>query len=201
MIGKGVIDERIMAILTLFAFTSTRAMALSSIRTCGKGSTWSKTRYITNQRNTYQKHFTSSSIHDNESKTTPLISDSKQQKRENAEEQLDWDKFEFGDSPKQDNRFSDTSKIIQHADDSTFGKIIETETKEDEKLKKELDQHNAALLALDPALVEKATSILKEYVKEERVQRLEEVLSQRTQNCRFLFENPGNPSNVWACLR
>lgn len=27
------------------------------------------------------------------------------------------------------------------------------------------------------------------------------VLSQRTKNCKFLFENPNNPSNVWACLR
>jgi len=119
-----------------------------------------------------------------------------------AVEELDWETFEFGDNPKQDSRFSDTSSsIIQHADDATFEKIVQQEIHEDEQLQQQLEEHNAALLALDPKIVEQATEIIQEYVTEERIERLEEVLKQRTQNCRFLFENPGNPSNVWACLR
>lgn len=127
--------------------------------------------------------------------------DKKSKTDDNTPEELDWEQFEFGDSPKQDTRFADNSRIIQHADDSTFNEIVVSEVEADEKLKKELDEHNAALLALDPALVKQATDILQEFVTDTRIERLEEVLGKRTQNCRFLFENPGNPSNVWACLR
>lgn len=120
---------------------------------------------------------------------------------EGNEQKLEWETFEFGNKPKQDDRFSDSTQSIQHADDSTFHKIIESEIEKDDQMKEDLDKQNAALLALNPDLVEKATKILKEFITDERMERLNEVLSKRTQNCRFLFENPGNPSNVWACLR
>jgi tRNA (guanosine-2'-O-)-methyltransferase len=64
-----------------------------------------------------------------------------------------------------------------------------------------LDKYWNALASLTPELVADATRILEPYVKPERMVRMDDVLSQRTKNCRFLFENPANPSNVWACLR
>ena len=42
---------------------------------------------------------------------------------------------------------------------------------------------------------------LEPWINEERLDRVRSVLRQRTKNCKFLFENPNNPSNVWACLR
>lgn len=42
---------------------------------------------------------------------------------------------------------------------------------------------------------------LSPYVQPRRLARIDEVLRQRTRHTRFLFENPSNPSNVWACLR
>ena len=167
--------------------------------------------YKTKRKSNVQLYSTSSSIQKTGSNNIEKSIFSKikqsQQKGEstendkNDEDNLDWEQFEFGDNPKQDHRFADASHIIQHADDDTFQDIITSEIKEDEKLKMQLDEHNAALSALDPELVQKATAILQEFVTDERIKRLNDVLSKRTQNCRFLFENPGNPSNVWACLR
>ena len=167
--------------------------------------------YKTKRKSNVQLYSTSSSIQKTGSNNIEKSIFSKikqsQQKGEstendkNDEDNLDWEQFEFGDNPKQDHRFADASHIIQHADDDTFQDIITSEIKEDEKLKLQLDEHNAALSALDPELVQKATAILQEFVTDERIKRLNDVLSKRTQNCRFLFENPGNPSNVWACLR
>jgi hypothetical protein len=37
--------------------------------------------------------------------------------------------------------------------------------------------------------------------KERRLERIDDVLRMRTRHARFLFENPSNPSNVYACLR
>jgi tRNA G18 (ribose-2'-O)-methylase SpoU len=54
---------------------------------------------------------------------------------------------------------------------------------------------------LSSAAVHDAITILEPYINEERLDRVRTVLSQRTKNCKFLFENPNNPSNVWACLR
>lgn len=78
---------------------------------------------------------------------------------------------------------------------------IEEETKEDQKVAKKLEQKHNAFFSLDPQTVQKATGVLEEYINDDRLERIRTVLSQRTKNCKFLFENPNNPSNVWACLR
>jgi len=49
--------------------------------------------------------------------------------------------------------------------------------------------------------VDKCIETLRPYVQEKRFVRMENVLNKRNKNIRFLFENPSNPSNVWACLR
>jgi tRNA G18 (ribose-2'-O)-methylase SpoU len=54
---------------------------------------------------------------------------------------------------------------------------------------------------LSPKDVEDATKALESIINNDRLERVRTVLGQRTKNCKFLFENPNNPSNVWACLR
>eukprot|EP00594_Rhizosolenia_setigera_P017048 CAMPEP_0178958110 /NCGR_PEP_ID=MMETSP0789-20121207/11388_1 /TAXON_ID=3005 /ORGANISM="Rhizosolenia setigera, Strain CCMP 1694" /LENGTH=354 /DNA_ID=CAMNT_0020640635 /DNA_START=302 /DNA_END=1366 /DNA_ORIENTATION=- len=113
-----------------------------------------------------------------------------------------WEKFEFSDSPKHDTRFAgDLTHNIQHTSDKSFEDIMESEAKKDTQMKNALKGQNKALLELDSELVQKATDVLKEYITPERFERLNTTLSQRTGNCRLLFENPANPSNVWACMR
>jgi tRNA G18 (ribose-2'-O)-methylase SpoU len=79
--------------------------------------------------------------------------------------------------------------------------VHERETIEDERLYEEFRRRHKAWDDIDPQLVAQATNVLKPYLKPERVQRIHEVLNRRTTQTRFLFENPANPSNVWACLR
>ncbi|CAN0079552.1 unnamed protein product, partial [Ectocarpus fasciculatus] len=49
--------------------------------------------------------------------------------------------------------------------------------------------------------LERAVDLLKGYLSEDRLSRMEDVLDQRTRSTTLVFENPANPNNVWACLR
>jgi tRNA (guanosine-2'-O-)-methyltransferase len=79
--------------------------------------------------------------------------------------------------------------------------IENKEASEDAKLREKFEKIHSAWDNLDPDLVDRATNVLVPFLKPERWDKIQTVLSQRTQNVRFLFENPANPSNVWACLR
>lgn len=79
--------------------------------------------------------------------------------------------------------------------------LYEKESIEDERFSAELHATNAAWQKLDPIMVERGIQVLLPYVLPDRVERIETVLKQRTGHTRFLFENPANPSNVFACLR
>lgn len=79
--------------------------------------------------------------------------------------------------------------------------FAKSESKQDEKAAKYLNQQSDFANLLTPEVVEDATRALMPFLQENRLERIDHVLSKRTQNCRFLFENPANPSNVWACLR
>ncbi|CEM03191.1 unnamed protein product [Vitrella brassicaformis CCMP3155] len=48
---------------------------------------------------------------------------------------------------------------------------------------------------------ESAVEALSPLVSPDRLERLQTVISQRTNHCQFVFEAPTNPNNVWACLR
>jgi len=106
---------------------------------------------------------------------------------------LEWETFEFSQSPKFDRRFDDNSH--RHAVDD------DAEALRDEALRQRMQAQHDAWKRLDPTTIQAATQALAEYITEERYQRIQSVLDQRTQSVRFLFENPSNPSNVWACLR
>jgi len=121
------------------------------------------------------------------------------------------DDFDFSLKPKQDTRF--LTKDDDNADDddkSSHNEIasntleeynLEKEIKEDQDYATTLQTMQNAYLKLDPALVAKATAVIEPYINEQRLARISSVLSQRTNHVKFLYENPSNPSNVWACLR
>ena len=113
---------------------------------------------------------------------------------------LEWETFDYSESPKWDARFNDTRAVAASNPDE-WDDIYEMETREDLFLSERFDRHARALQSLTPELVARATRVLLPYITKERMVRMEQVLSQRTNHCRFLFENPANPSNVWACLR
>lgn len=87
------------------------------------------------------------------------------------------------------------------ADSITYKTYLESEAKLDEETSNESLRSQSELLSLSPETVQRSIDILKPYVQPRRLERIDEVLNQRTRHTRFLFENPSNPSNVWACLR
>ena len=111
---------------------------------------------------------------------------------------LEWETFDFSNSPKQDDRFAST---VVASSDVEWQEIRESEAAEDEAVATALDAHHDAWERLDPDLVQQATEILAPYIQDSRIERMQSVLEQRTASVRALFENPSNPSNVWACLR
>jgi tRNA (guanosine-2'-O-)-methyltransferase len=109
---------------------------------------------------------------------------------------LDWEHYEFSQNPKNDHRFN---KVDYASGQEIFD--IDKETEEDKEVAKKLFKKQKSLFSLSPSNVESATQALEKYINDDRLDRVRTVLGQRTKNCKFLFENPNNPSNVWACLR
>ena len=117
-------------------------------------------------------------------------------------ETLEWETFEFADSPKWDKRFDDTDEGIHVAANGEEWQDIEArEEVEDRKLQERFARQHQAWVTIDPELVKRATNVLLPFVMPDRWEKIQSVFQKRTQNARFLFENPANPSNVWACLR
>lgn len=113
---------------------------------------------------------------------------------------LTWEKFDFGDSPKWDQRF-DASSTVVASNEEELEAIRQKEAIHDKEAAKKLNSQYEAWQRIDPEIVQRAIATLRPYVNDDRVNRIETVLKQRTRHTRFLFENPVNPSNVWACLR
>jgi len=114
-----------------------------------------------------------------------------------SQTQLSWETFDFALNPKQDNRFNNDGSSIA----ANCGLDVEEEALEDKRHAQKLKDSNNAYLKLDPEMVAKAISALEPWINDDRIERVSEVLKQRTKHSKFLFENPANPSNVWACLR
>lgn len=113
---------------------------------------------------------------------------------------LEWESFEFGESPKWDARF-DSSRTIVAGNEDELNLVRQAEAIKDQETAATLNQQRSAWERLSPEIVESATQLLLPFIQEERVQRIKSVLNQRTGHTRLLFENPANPSNIWACLR
>jgi tRNA (guanosine-2'-O-)-methyltransferase len=136
------------------------------------------------------------------SKTTTFAGSRKRWKHDTSTSStnLEWERFEYSKTPKWDARFNDTRSVIA-SNQEELDEIIALETKEDQLMSERFESVAEAMRRLSPKWVEDATKALTPYIQTERLARIDEVFSKRTQHCRFLFENPANPSNVWACLR
>eukprot|EP00558_Chaetoceros_sp_UNC1202_P006664 CAMPEP_0197256360 /NCGR_PEP_ID=MMETSP1429-20130617/75095_1 /TAXON_ID=49237 /ORGANISM="Chaetoceros sp., Strain UNC1202" /LENGTH=350 /DNA_ID=CAMNT_0042719901 /DNA_START=1 /DNA_END=1053 /DNA_ORIENTATION=- len=113
-----------------------------------------------------------------------------------SSKELDWEHYEFSLNPKQDNRFGSNAALAagENLDEAE-------EAREDRLAAKKMEDENNAFKNLDPQIIKAAKEILEPFINEDRLQRVSTVLKQRTKRSKFLFENPSNPSNVWACLR
>lgn len=137
-----------------------------------------------------------------------------QEEQEKGSNSLDWDKFDFSDSPKMDKRFknkgtspSDETGIPEHVlntistDSITYQTYLQSEKSIDQDTSRRSLESQSELLSLSPEIVQRSIDILTPYIQDRRMERIDEVLNQRTKHTRFLYENPSNPSNVFACLR
>ena len=193
-----------------FAFTRTSTAQQSLLHRTG-----ARLSNVEVTTRTFPKLF-SSSISDNDTTDKESTADSppkrknkstrKSRNRVRREEQerlgesqteLNWETFDFSLNPKQDDRFSNDGSSIA----ANIGLDVEAEALEDRKHAQELKDKNNAYLKLEPDLVTKAIAALEPWINDDRLERVSGVLKQRTKHSKFLFENPSNPSNVWACLR
>ena len=137
-----------------------------------------------------------------------------QEQQDNNNSSLDWETFDFGESPKMDKRFnnkdssaSDETGIPDHVlntistDSITYQTYLQSEATIDKDTSRRSIKSQSEILALSPELVQRSIDIISPYVQPRRLERIDEVLNKRTKHTRFLYENPSNPSNVFACLR
>ena len=116
----------------------------------------------------------------------------------NMTETLDWETFDYSDRPKHDIRFSNR-EILQT---SNLEDLVINEAEADKVHANEINsQHSSHFQTMDPEFLAAATSVVEPYINPKRLSEISTVLAQRTKQSCFLFENPTNPSNVWACLR
>lgn len=108
--------------------------------------------------------------------------------------ELGWDHYEYSRNPKNDLRFDKDTHRMDIIDE-------EEEEKQDKIAAKKLEKRNNAYFSMLPQDVDTAIKVLEPYVNANRQKRISGILRQRTKRTKFLFENPSNPSNVWACLR
>ena len=83
----------------------------------------------------------------------------------------------------------------------TYKSYQEFEKNIDKRTSTKSIQTQIDLLSLSSDIVARAITTLSPYIQQRRLRRIESVLQQRTRHTTFLFENPSNPSNVYACLR
>jgi len=113
---------------------------------------------------------------------------------------LEWEKFDFSQSPKWDRRFTgDGLHVASNSDD--WEAIAKIEAGHDVALQKDFERRHELWNGLDDELVVKATQLLVPFIQEERWNRIQSIMRERTQQTKFLFENVSNPSNCFACLR
>ena len=113
-----------------------------------------------------------------------------------SQKELNWDHYDFSSNPKQEGRFNNQVAVAANEQMDPAVEAIA-----DQQYRQEMNHVNELYYKLDPETVKKATELLLPLINEERLKRVGSVLKQRTRRTKFLFENPANPSNVWACLR
>ncbi|VEU38835.1 unnamed protein product [Pseudo-nitzschia multistriata] len=178
-----------------------RETTRGTIRLCSSSTsdtdTTSNTEKDTEQGNGKTKSSSLSDFSKKSKKTRSRIRREEQERLGESQTKLTWETYDYSLNPKQDNRFSNDGASIA----ANIGLDVEEEAREDRRHAEELRDRNNAYLKLDPELVTRAIDALEPWINDDRLKRVSGVLKQRTKHSKFLFENPSNPSNVWACLR
>lgn len=119
---------------------------------------------------------------------------------EPAEGELGWKAWEFGEAPwaKGDEDWDPTTgrqgpkkKARRRRGGAGEGRGEGGEEEEEEDLKEETRVSDVAA----------ATACLAKFATPARLERLRTIVERRTEHVAFVFENPSNPNNMWACLR
>ncbi len=98
---------------------------------------------------------------------------------------LGWENYEFGENPKIDNRFGSSKSDLA----SGVELCAEEEARKDREAAKKLQSAQDAFMSLDPDTVQRARDILEPFINEDRLEKVQTVLKQRTKRSKFLFEN------------
>ena len=102
---------------------------------------------------------------------------------------MNWERFEFGESPKWDSRFKSDLIVAQSGHHQSLNDLYSKEATRDAEFRENLNSRHQVWERIDPDLVQRATNVLLEYVNPERIERIRNVLNQRTGRTRFLFES------------
>jgi len=120
-------------------------------------------------------------------------SKSKDSVEEERSAELNWDQFDYSQNPKNLCFDKNANQKINLND--------EDEAEQDKIIAKKVNKRNDAYFSLSTQDVNAAIKVLEPFINADRQKRISGILRQRTKRSKFLFENPSNPSNVWACLR
>jgi len=169
--------------ITMIQYLSKTSIAFTAIR--------QRAKLHSSARIKNHAHFLSPRLYTS-SMSLRCDSKSKDVEKENSGE-LDWDQFEYSRNPKNlcFDKDDNKNKILNEEDEAEQDKIIA----------KNVNKRNDAYFSLSPQDVNAAIKVLEPYINTDRQKRISGILKQRTKRSKFLFENPANPSNVWACLR
>jgi hypothetical protein len=182
-------------ILPIIMTVSTIIIVLSSssVRCHAFRSAWRTTR----TRATSLLHPNSFSLYANYHTSTSLAAGRRPRGTDstaNTDTALNWANFEYSHSPKWDHRFHAADEIIVLGDtdsskEEALRNLYKQETAHDAAYAAHVNQQSAAWQTINAATVQRATDLVRPYINDERVQRIQTVLRQRTGNTRFLFES------------
>jgi hypothetical protein len=123
-----------------------------------------------------------------------LFKNKKRTRDDGSNQELSWKKFEFSQMPKHDKRFGNETTAQNSANsdlsnEEMIRQLEQHETVQDALYQKEQREKLTAWEQLDADLVRRATEAIRPIVNNDRIQRIESVLQQRTAHTRFLFES------------
>lgn len=125
----------------------------------------------------------------------------KKQSDDISQQDLSWEQFEFSGFPKRDRRFANDTDVVlldhnmECTKEELLDKLHHQETVHDQTFQQNQIIHLAAWEQLDPDMVQRATEALHPFVNMDRIERIENVLTQRTGRTRFLFESKLDKAN------
>lgn len=110
-----------------------------------------------------------------------------------------WDKWEYGTFPINGTFGKKISMTTSGG--KTISKTVNTVRRNAEEEEGDEKEFDPLWTHLSDEQVQLAVETLEKFTTDDRRQRMRQILAQRTNHVRFVFENPSNANNVWAALR